>query len=126
MWQSHLKGYKAFLQLERSLSENSVDAYVADVGKLSQFFELENQLKSLEQVSLNDLQTFLAYLNELGLQATSQARVISGLKSFFNYLLLEDLISENPTEYLEAPKTGRKLPDVMSIEEVNISWAALM
>ncbi len=118
MWQSHLKGYKAFLQLELSLSENSVNAYVADVGKLSQFFELENKKKNLDQVSLTDLQAFLAYLNELGLQATSQARVISGLKSFFKYLLLEDLISENPTEYLEAPKTGRKLPDVLSIEEV--------
>lgn len=125
MWQSHLKGYKAFLQLELSLSENSVDAYVRDVGKLSEFFEMNDLKISFNKITLNNLQDFLAYLNKLGLQATSQARIISGLKSFFKYLLLEDLITDNPTDFLEAPKTGRKLPDVLSIEEVEHFLASI-
>ena len=126
MWQSHLKGYKAFLQLELSLSENSVQAYLADIQKLAQYFLLQDKReKRLEEIKLHDLQDFLAYLNELGLEATSQARIISGLKSFFKFLLMEDILQDNPTELLSAPKTGRKLPDVLSIEEVELFLSSI-
>ena len=86
MWQSQLKGYKAFLSLERSLSKNSIDAYLHDVKKLISFFESKEATPRLEEIQLEDLQQFLQYLNELGLAAGSQARIISGMKSFFNYL----------------------------------------
>jgi len=118
MWQSQLKGYKAFLSLERSLSKNSIDAYLRDVKKLISFFILKDSSPSLGQIELDDLQQFLQYLNELGLAAGSQARIISGLKSFFYYLLQEEEISASPAEFLEAPKLSRKLPEVLSIADV--------
>lgn len=118
MWQSYLQGFKAFLQLERSLSEHSVQAYLHDVNKLIQFIEAKQIKTGIGQITYENLQEFITYLNELGLEASSQARIISGLKSFFNYLLLEDIIEQNPTDLLEGPKLGRKLPDVLSINEV--------
>jgi integrase/recombinase XerD len=115
----YIKGFKAFLQLEKSLSENSVTAYIHDVGLLFQFVDTENKDLELEKIHLRDLQKFVQFINELGLSATSQSRIISGIKSFFKYLLLEDIIKVNPTELLESPKSSRKLPDTLSIEEVN-------
>lgn len=118
MWQSQLKGYKAFLSLERSLSKNSIDAYLHDVKKLISFFESQDKNPTLLNIELADLQKFLKHLNELGLAAGSQARIISGLKSFFNFLLQEDELTSSPAEFLEAPKLSRKLPEVLSIHEV--------
>ena len=115
----YIKGFKAFLQLEKSLSENSVTAYIHDVGLLFQFVDTQNNDLELEKIHLRDLQKFVQFINELGLSATSQSRIISGIKSFFKYLLLEDIIKVNPTELLESPKSSRKLPDTLSIEEVN-------
>ncbi len=115
----YIKGFKAFLQLEKSLSENSVSAYIHDVSLLLQFASTQNVEISLEKINLQYLQKFLQFLNELGLGASSQSRIISGIKSFFKYLMLEDIIKVNPTELLEAPKSSRKLPDTLSIEEVN-------
>ena len=106
--------------MEKSLSENSVTAYIHDVNLLFQFTSTQNADFELETIQLRDLQKFVQFINELGLSATSQSRIISGIKSFFKYLLLEDVIKSNPTELLEAPKSSRKLPDTLSIEEVEI------
>lgn len=124
MWQSQLKGYKAFLLLERSLSKNSIDAYLQDVGKLISFFKSIESKQRLQDVALADLQKFIQHLNELGLAAGSQARIISGLKSFFNFLLQEEEIVNSPAEFLEAPKLARKLPEVLSLADIEQFLAA--
>jgi integrase/recombinase XerD len=125
MWQSYTKGFEAYLLLEKSLSKNSVQAYLQDVQKLYQFSLLQSTQKSFDQITLTDLQDFLIYLHELGLQRTSQSRVISGLKAFFKYLAIEEMIKASPAELLEAPKTSRKLPDFLSIEEIDKILAAI-
>ena len=117
-WDIFLTEYKNYLQLERSLAENSVAAYVHDVLKLKQFLDISNRNVSPLEVSATDLHDFLEYVNELGMTVHTQARVVSGIKGFFKYLLFEDIISENPAELLEAPKLGRKLPDVLSFDEI--------
>jgi integrase/recombinase XerD len=118
-WNSILKGFKAYLQLERSLSENSVDAYLRDIIKLKQFCELQGISVQPEKLTQQQLEQFLTFISEYGLSARTQARILSGIKAFYKYLSIEDIIDENPTELLEAPKIGRKLPDVLSIEEIN-------
>ncbi|MBV6485606.1 MAG: Tyrosine recombinase XerD [Flavobacteriales bacterium] len=118
-WNSILKGFKAYLQLERSLSENSVDAYLRDIIKLKQFCELQGISVQPEKLTQQQLEQFLSFVSEYGLSARTQARILSGIKAFYKYLSIEDIIDENPTELLEAPKIGRKLPDVLSIEEIN-------
>ncbi len=124
-WENYIKGFKAYLKLEKSLSDNSVNAYLHDIESLVSFFEIKNNIIQPEKVTQSDLQEFIKYVNEIGLSATSQARMISGLKAFFKYLLLEDTITQSPAELLEAPKTGRKLPDTLSIEEINELIAAI-
>jgi integrase/recombinase XerD len=119
-WIIYLKGFKSFLQLEKSLSANSVEAYLHDVEKLYQYVSARKDNVELAQLELSHLQDFLAWINELGMSPTSQARIISGLKSFFQYLVLENILNRNPTELLEAPKTRRKLPDTLSIEELQL------
>ena len=104
--------------MERSLSDNSVQAYIRDVVKLEQYLKLKNKIISPSAVTIKDLKDFLKYLNELGLSAYSQARIISGLRGFFNYLLGEDLISSDPAELLEGPRLGRKLPDTLDYHEI--------
>lgn len=121
MWLAHIKGYKAYLQLEKSLSENSVAAYLQDVEKLYQFAEMHNY--SLEKIKLKELQDFLVYMSEFGLAVSSQARMISGIKSFFKYLVLEDSIKDSPAILLESPKTSRKLPDFLSFQEIEMMLA---
>ena len=117
--QVYIKGFQSFLRLEKSLSAHSIDAYIHDVEKLFQFLSMQENSVSIDAIELTHLQQFLKWLHEIGLQATSQSRIISGLKSFFGYLVLEDIIKLNPTELLEAPKTIRKLPDTLSIEEID-------
>ena len=119
IWQNYINGFKAYLQLEKSLSINSVDAYIRDIEKLTQYFEVKKIDISPAKVNLNHLQDFIVWIIEMGLSATSQARIISGIKAFYKYLLLEDVIDQSPAQLLEAPKTGRKLPDTLSIEEIN-------
>lgn len=119
LWQSYIKGFKAFLKLEKSLSVNSVDAYIRDVAKLTQFLEIKGIHGNPDQIGLNQLQDFLKWVNELGMSARTQSRVISGIKAFYKYLVLENLTRENPTELLESPRLGRKLPDTLSIEEID-------
>ena len=115
---SYIKGFKSFLQLEKSLSRNSVDAYVHDVEKLVQFLQLHKKDEKLHEIDVSILQDFLSWIHELGMTATSQARIISGLKAFFTFLVLEDVLTINPTDLLESPKTSRKLPDTLSVTEI--------
>lgn len=118
MWEAYKKGFKHWLQLEQSLSKNSVDAYLRDIDKLSQYFSIKQEPKTPETVELEDLQNFLAWLNELGMTPNSQARTVSGIKSFFRYCQLEQLVHNDKTALLEAPKTSRKLPDFLSFDEI--------
>ena len=105
--------------LERSLSEHSIDAYIRDVKKLENYFQLNSIELPIKEVSLKHMEDFIVYLNELGLEATSQARILSGLKAFFRYLLVEDIIDQDPSELIEGPKLDRKIPSVLSYEEIN-------
>ena len=119
MWDIQKRGFKGFLAIEKSLSDNSIEAYLRDIEKLTQYLELENKNHLTPiQVTLEDLQHFLSTIFELGLSARSQARIISGIKAFYNYLIIENLSKVNPAELLESPKLGRKLPDTLSIEEI--------
>ncbi len=122
-WRSSIRGFMDYSRLERGLSQNSLQAYARDVDKLVQYFEPLG--KSPDQLLIKDLQNFIKWLNELGLAARSQARLISGIKAFYRYLLLEDIILDDPTELLEGPKIGLKLPEVLSKEEIDQIIAAI-
>lgn len=125
MWQTYLKGFQVYLQLERSLQANSIEAYVHDVEKLIQYLAIENINIAPDEIKLANLRQFIAYLNKLGLEANSQARIISGIKAFYKYLLMEDEIKQSPAELLEAPKLSRKLPDVLEVHEIDAMVAQL-
>jgi integrase/recombinase XerD len=118
-WAPTIKGFKNYLQLERSLSSNSIEAYLRDVEKFVQFLVLKEIDVNPEKVEQQQVEDFLQWVSEIGLNARSQARILSGLKAFYKYLLMEDIIDIAPTELLESPKIGRKLPEVLSIEEIN-------
>lgn len=111
--------FKAYLKLERGLSENSVDAYLNDVAKLFQYYEVIGEEFSVKSISDSVLHSFVKWLSELGMLANTQARVISGLKSFFNFLMLEELIDIDPAQQLDSPKLSRKLPDILNVIEIN-------
>ncbi|MFB9844727.1 site-specific tyrosine recombinase XerD [Mucilaginibacter ginsenosidivorans] len=115
-WRSAIKGFQAYLKLEKGLSENSIEAYSRDIEKLRQFAETEN-LKP-ETIALSNLRQFITWVNELGMLPSSQARVLSGVKSFYKYLLIEDLIKNDPAELLESPKKQRKLPVTLSYPDI--------
>jgi len=117
-WTVYKKGFKAFLQLEKSLSDHSVEAYLRDIDKLSDFLVSINAPVSPADVTLQHLQSFMQCIGEMEMAPTSQARIISGIKSFFKYCLLEQICTINPTTLLPSPKTRRKLPDVLSFEEI--------
>lgn len=117
-WQSSIKGFQAYLKLEKSLSENSIEAYLRDINKLHQYLNLVNDTTQPEKIELQQLTQFIQYISKLGLNDRSQARIISGVKAFYKYLLMEDVILNNPTELLESPKLSRKLPDTLSYEEI--------
>jgi integrase/recombinase XerD len=118
MWQSYKKGFKAWLQLEKSLSDNSVEAYMHDIEKLTTFFFLQKKEIKPSEVTLKELELFIHWINELGMSVASQARIISGLRNFYKYCELEQICQTDPTMLLEAPKTQRKLPDVLSYTEI--------
>jgi integrase/recombinase XerD len=118
MWDAYKKGYKAWLRLEKSLSNNSVEAYLHDVEKLTDYLQSVKKLVSPSDLELKDLQHFVKWIGELGMTATSQARVISGIRGFYKYCLLEQVSQTDPSTLLEAPKTRRKLPDVLTFEEI--------
>jgi integrase/recombinase XerD len=118
MWEPYKKGFKAYLQLEKSLSDNSVEAYLRDVEKLTEFLLAEDRLLTPDKLELKDLQQFLKCIAQLGMTPSSQARIISGLRAFYKYCLLEQITKTDPTLLLEAPKLKRALPDVLSFEEI--------
>ena len=120
MWKFYLNDYHSYLKLERSLSENSISAYLNDIKKLRDFIKLKKidlEPNDIDIVTIND---FLEYLNELDISSFSQARIVSGLKSFFKFLILEEKISKDPMDLIESPKLKRKLPEVLSLNDINI------
>lgn len=119
-WKSTINGFNAYLKIERSLSENTVENYIRDIRKLETYFNKSNNTKiSWESINYNHLQEFLTNVHDIGLSSNTQSRIISSIKTFFKFLSIEDLRSDNPAELLESPKTGRKLPDTLSVEEIN-------
>jgi len=118
MWEPYKKGYKAWLQLERSLSDNSIEAYLRDIDKLTQYLQAAGTLKAPDAVELKDLQQFLQWIAGLGLNAASQARILSGIRSFYKYCFIEQIVRKDPTALLESPKQRRALPDVLAFDEI--------
>lgn len=125
MSQIYLQSFKAYLQLEKSLSEHSIQAYLEDVGKFMQYCEIENIRFEPKNIQLHHLTGFITWLHDLGLSATSQARIISGIRAFFRFMALEKMIDTDPSQLLEMPKLGRKLPEVLSVEEIDRMIAAI-
>ncbi len=117
-WDDAINAFGSYLQIERSLSGNSVEAYVRDITKLKQFLELTNKELGPQHVKARDLKNFLVYINELGMTAPSQARILSGVKSFYKFLILQNLITEDPALQIQAPQRGRKLPEVLDFYEI--------
>ncbi len=124
-WESYIKGFKMYLQLEKSLSANSIEAYIRDINKLVQFLEIKNISAQPHEIKLATLREFLRWITELGMSTTSQARILSGTKAFYKYLMLEDIIPTNPAELLESPKLKRKLPEVLSVYEIDAMLAQI-
>ena len=118
MWEPYKKGYKAWLQLERSLSDNSVEAYLRDIDKLTQYLQAAGMLKAPDAIEAKDLQQFLHWIAGLELNAASQARILSGVRSFYKYCFIEQIVRKDPTLLLESPKLKRALPDVLSFDEI--------
>ena len=125
MWTSYKKGFKAWLQLERSLSDNSVEAYLRDIEKLTQFLEISDPGKTPGALTLADLQSFVKWISDLGMTAGSQARIISGIRSFYKYCFIENISSTDPTSLLEAPALKRMLPDILNFDEIERIIAAI-
>lgn len=117
-WQSGIKGFKAYLLLERALSPNTIDAYERDVQKLVNYLNTQENPPSPLHVQTASIQTFIQTLHDLGLEARTQARILAGIKAFYKYLLLEDMIDENPADLLESPRLAQKIPEVLTYEEV--------
>ncbi len=124
-WQAYINGYSSYLKLEKSLSLNSNQAYVHDIEKLFQFSDYKKLKAGPDKITLENLQDFIQWINELGIGARSQARIISGIKSFYKYLLLENIITDDPTDLLQAPKLGRKLPEFLTINEIDTIFSAI-
>jgi integrase/recombinase XerD len=118
MWDQYKKGFKAYLQLEKSLSENSVEAYLGDIEKLTQYIAIAEIKKGPDQIDLKDLEAFIKWISELGMTASSQARIISGLRSFYKYCVQENITVKDPTVLLEAPKLKKSLPEILSYSEI--------
>ena len=115
--------YRQYLILEKSLSGNTVEAYLSDLEKLLKYLAAEE--KDFRDVTLDDLETFSAGLRDLGIQPRSQARILSGIRSFYHFLVMEDYITQDPSELLESPQTGKHLPDVMTVEEIDTLIGAI-
>ena len=122
-WETSIKGFKSYLQIERSLSDNSVQAYIRDVRKFANY-AIPIELSEL-QVTRADISNFLAQINQKNISSRSQARIISGIKAFYKYLIMEDYLKINPTELIESPKIGLKLPDTLSLIEIDKLIAAV-
>ena len=117
-WTTAITSFRAYLLLERSMSANTIDAYLNDVMKLVRYLEITNQEILPLAASANDLNQFVLWVNDLGLEASSQSRIISGLRAFYKFLLMEDMLDTDPTILLDSPRHQRKIPEVLSIDEV--------
>jgi integrase/recombinase XerD len=124
-WIKYRKDYQSYLKIEKSLSENSISAYLRDYDKLLQYLEMVGSSKSPKQIDLADLQEMIRWISEMGISARSQARIISGLRNFFFFLILEDEIEVDPTELLDLPKIGKKLPEVLDKNEIDALLGAI-
>jgi integrase/recombinase XerD len=124
-WESYQKGFEAYLLLELSLSKNTASAYQSDIEKLICYLELHNYTCSPTALEQHHLEGFLVWLTKLGLAERSQARLLSALKTFYKYMVLEDLTDTDPTQHIEAPKLGRKIPTVLTYEEINRLFEAI-
>ena len=122
-WKQSIKEFKSYLRIERSLSDNTIDSYLRDIQKLANFSE-EKDLTEL-QITKAEVKEFISEINKEGISARSQSRIISGIKAFYKYLILEDYLKVNPTELIESPKIGMKLPDTLSIEEIDSLISAI-
>lgn len=122
-WKISIKEFKSYLRIERSLSNNTIDSYLRDIQKLARFSE-EKDLNEL-QITKAEVKEFIASINKKGISARSQSRIISGIKAFYKYLILEDYLKVNPTELIESPRIGMKLPDTLSIEEIDSLISAI-
>ncbi|RYY23738.1 MAG: site-specific tyrosine recombinase XerD [Chitinophagaceae bacterium] len=118
MWASYKKGFKAYLQLERSLADHSVEAYLHDLDKLTTFLEINGTSLQPENISFADLQGFVKWIAQLGMTPSSQSRIISGIRAFFKYCVTEQIVQKDPSVLLETPRLKRALPDVLSYEEI--------
>jgi len=124
-WSSEISSYKAFLRLEKSLSRNSVEAYLTDLAKLKAYMEITGQDVNPVSITPQQLRAFLIYIGEMGMSPRSQARIVSGIKSFFRFMSLNDQIIADPSELLESPRPGRKLPRILHIDEIDRILAAI-
>ncbi len=124
-WDTLIRRFAAYLKLERSLSDNSIQAYVRDVTKLRQFVDISNLNLTPTEVTADHIGDFLKYIGELGLSAYSQARMLSGIKSFFEFMVYEQMITGSPAELIDSPRLGRKLPDLLSVSEIDKLFEAI-
>jgi len=124
-WKSGIKGFKNYLRLERSMSGNTIDAYLRDIAKLVEFLTIHEMDIAPLDIQRSDLEAFIFWINSLGLGARTQARVISGVKAFYRFLLMEDVLEVDPTELLEGPRLERKIPEVMAYSEVQALIGAI-
>ncbi|RZK69693.1 MAG: site-specific tyrosine recombinase XerD [Pedobacter sp.] len=122
---SYLRSYKSYLRLERSMSAHTISAYMGDLAKLEQYFDFVDQKKDLKHTTTDDIKQFISWINDLGMLASSQSRVLSGLKSLFGFLVLERIIEEDPTVLVEMPRIIKKIPSTLQIEEINAMVAAI-
>lgn len=118
-WDDSIKGFESFLRLEKGLSSNTVNAYINDIKKLSEYLRTRDKSILPQKVKLSHLRDFIEELNTEGVSPRTQARTISGIKGFFRYLLIEEKINNDPTSLLDSPKIGRKLPDVLTKEDID-------
>lgn len=117
-WPAALSGFRAYLLLERSFSPNTLEAYLSDVQKFVRYLEIQQSDIAPLAVQQADLEGFIFWVNDLGLEASSQSRLISGLRAFYKFLLVEDMLDDDPTALLETPRLRRKMPEVLSVDEV--------
>jgi len=120
MWEPYKKGFKAYLQLEKSLADHSVEAYLHDIEKLTQYLQSANEMKGPADITLTDLQLFITWIGELGMTPSSQARIISGIRAFYKYCIMEQISTYDPGVLLETPRLKRALPDVLSYSEIEL------
>ena len=119
-WESEIAEFRNYLKLEKGLSENSIHAYVTDLAKLVTYLDDNGKKTSPEAITLSDLKELMQWINDQGISPRTQARIISGIKSFYKFLMIEEKVDRDPTALLESPKIGRKLPDILSVEEIDL------